>query len=115
MPQLHFIQEVRGPTVVLAHPLGCDLTVWNEVAQQLAKGFTVLRYDQRGHGRSPGLAGRCTIEEIADDAAELSRDVAVGSVHFAGRAMGGLVAQQIAVRHPELISSIVIANSSSRY
>jgi 3-oxoadipate enol-lactonase len=115
MPQLNFAREGKGATIVLAHALGCDLTMWDEVAAQLAKGFTVLRYDQRGHGRSPMVPGPCTIEDLADDAAGLIRAQAQGEVHFVGLSMGGMVAQQIAVRHPELVNSIVVANSSSRY
>lgn len=115
MPHLNFVKEGRGPTVVLSHALGCDLTMWDEVARQLAPGFTVLRYDQRGHGRSEAVAGPCTMEDLADDAAALIEAETDGEVHFVGLSMGGLVAQQIAVRHPELVNSIVIANSSSYY
>jgi 3-oxoadipate enol-lactonase len=115
MPQLNFVKEGRGPTIVLAHALGCDLTMWDEVAGQLVKGFTVLRYDHRGHGKSDGVPGPCTIEDLADEAAALVAREAGGGVHFVGLSMGGMVAQQIAVRHPELVSSIVIANSSSHY
>jgi 3-oxoadipate enol-lactonase len=115
MPQLNFVKEGKGPTIVLAHALGCDLTMWDEVTQQLAKGFTVLRYDHRGHGRSPMVPGPCTIEDLADEAGELIRRQTSGELHFVGLSMGGMVAQQIAVRHPELVTSIVIANSSSHY
>jgi 3-oxoadipate enol-lactonase len=115
MPHLNFVKEGRGPTVVLAHALGCDLTMWDEVAQQLAKGFTVLRYDARGHGASDKVAGPVSVEDFADDAAQLIESQTSGEVHFVGLSFGGMVAQQIAVRHPQLVNSIVVANSSSRY
>jgi 3-oxoadipate enol-lactonase len=101
--------------IVLSHALGCDLTMWDAVAGQLAPDFTVLRYDHRGHGASEVVAGTCTIEDMADDAAALIAAQVGGPVHFVGLSLGGMVAQQIAVAHPELISSIVVANSSSRY
>src|SRR3569623_431762 len=115
MPQLLFFREGRGPTVVLAHALGCDLTMWDEVAQELARGFTVLRYDHRGHGKSEVVAAPASIEDMADDAADLILRETDGCVHFVGLSMGGMVAQQLAVRHPELVTTVVIANSSSRY
>ena len=115
MPKLHFLREGRGPTIVLAHALGCDLRMWDEVARQLAKGFTVLRYDQRGHGGSEVVPGPMSIEDLADDAAALIQEQTEGEVHFVGLSLGGMVAQQLAVRHPELVNSIVVANSSSRY
>jgi 3-oxoadipate enol-lactonase len=115
MPHLHFVKEGQGPTIVLAHALGCDHTMWDEVAQQLAKGFTVLRYDQRGHGRSERLPGPFSIGNMADDAAALIERETQGEVHFVGLSLGGMVAQQIAVRHPHLVNSLVVANSSSRY
>lgn len=101
--------------MVLSHALGCDLTMWNDVAIALEDRYTVLRYDHRGHGRSPASAGTYTIEDLADDAAELIRSQAVGPVHFVGLSMGGMTAQSLGARHPQLVRSLVIANSASSY
>lgn len=115
MARLNFVKQGQGPTVVLAHALGADLSMWDEVAAQLAPGFTVLRYDQRGHGRSEIVAGPFTVEDMADDVATLIAREVHGETHFVGISMGGMVAQALAVRHPQLLTSLVVANSSSYY
>ena len=113
--RLHHELRGSGPVVVLSHALGCDLGMWHEVAELLAGRYTVLRYDQRSHGRSEIGTAPFTLDDMADDAAALIRTVARGPVHFAGLSMGGMVAQALAVRHPALLQSIVIANSASHY
>lgn len=102
--------------VVLSHALGCDLGMWDGVAAALQDRYTVLRYDHRGHGRSPATTGAFTIDDLADDAAALIRAHAGGGpVHFVGLSMGGMTAQALGARHPQLVRSLVIANSASHY
>lgn len=114
---LHCIREGEGPVVVLAHALGCDLTMWDGVAALLAKRYTVLRYDARGHGQSGVPPGPYTIDMLADDAARLIQEEVPkgGPVHFVGLSMGGMAAQALAARHPALVRSITVANSALFY
>ena len=61
-----------APVLVLAGPLGSSLQMWDPQVEALAGRFRVLRYDHRGHGRSaPAAKGTATIEQIADDLAEV--------------------------------------------
>ncbi len=115
MTQLHTVCQGQGPLVVLSHALGCDLSMWDGVAAALQDRYTVLRYDQRGHGQSPATAGAYSMDDLADDAAELIRAQGAGPVHFVGLSMGGMTAQALAARHPERVRSIVIANSAASY
>ncbi len=100
---------------MLSHALGCDLSMWDGVAAVLEPHFTVLRYDHRGHGSSASPAGPYTMEMLADDAAGLIRNHVDGPVHFVGLSMGGMTAQALAARYPELVRSIVVANSALFY
>ncbi|WP_374221268.1 alpha/beta fold hydrolase [Variovorax sp. E3] len=116
MTRLNVVREGDGPIVVLSHALGCDLSMWNGVAAQLARAHTVIRYDHRNHGASEVVPGPLRIETLAQDAAELIQREAGGEpVHFVGLSMGGMTAQALAVRHPELLKTVVIANSSAHY
>jgi 3-oxoadipate enol-lactonase len=114
-PKLHWLREGQGPVVVLSHALGCDLSMWDAVAERLKQRFTVLRYDARGHGQSAAPAGPYSMDMLADDAAALIKAEATGPVHFVGLSMGGMTAQALAARHPQLVKSITIANAANFY
>ena len=116
MTRLNVVREGDGPIVVLSHALGCDLSMWNGVAAQLARAHTVLRYDHRNHGASEVVRGALRVETLAQDVAELIEREAGGEpVHFVGLSMGGMTAQALAVRHPELLKTVGIANSAAHY
>lgn len=117
MPQLNTLIEGQGPMVVLSHALGCDLHMWDGLAELLKHDHTVLRYDHRNHGQSELVPGAFGIETLADEVAELIRQHCHDGepVDFVGVSMGGMTAQALATRHPELLRSIVIANSSAHY
>ena len=102
--------------IVLSHALGLDLHMWDALAAQLAAAnHSVLRYDHRGHGGSAVPAGPYTMDELVDDAARLLREWGRGPVVWVGLSMGGMVGQGLAVKHPELISALVLANTTSKY
>ena len=108
--------QATGQTFMLSHALGCDLRMWDELARHLvAQGHRVLRYDQRGHGRSDTPAGPYTMAELADDAAGLIDELALGPVVWIGLSMGGMVGQELALRHPQLVKALVLANTTSSY
>jgi 3-oxoadipate enol-lactonase len=115
MAQLNFVKQGQGPLVVLSHALGCDLTMWDGVAGLLARRYTVLRYDHRGHGGSAGVGGPYTMEVFADDAAALIEAHSNSPVTFIGLVMGGMTGQQLAVRYPHLVRGIVMANSATYF
>jgi pimeloyl-ACP methyl ester carboxylesterase len=98
-----------GATVVLAHGWTLDHTTWDRVAAQLPG--RVLRYDHRGHGgSSPAPLGTATIEQAADDMAELIVDrVPTGPIVLVGHSMGGMAAMALAERHPALFRDRIAA------
>jgi 3-oxoadipate enol-lactonase len=104
-----------GAPVVLSHALGLDLSMWDAFARELGEAHPVLRYDHRGHGGSAVPAGPYTLDALVDDAARLIREWGRGPVVFIGLSMGGMVGQGLAIRHPELVKALVLANTTARY
>ena len=124
-PALHYsVREPRNGkaprhTVVLSHALGCDLTMWDALANQLALENRVIAYDHRGHGSSDAPDAPYTMADLADDAArllqELNTELDTGPVVWVGLSMGGMVGQELALRHPALVRALVLANTTSAY
>ncbi|HEX8788876.1 MAG TPA: 3-oxoadipate enol-lactonase [Telluria sp.] len=120
-PALHYsVREPRNGkrprhTIVLSHALGCDLTMWDALAKQLTADCRVIAYDHRGHGTSDAPAGEYGMAELADDAARLLRELDTGPVVWIGLSMGGMVGQELALRHPGLVGALVLANTTSGY
>ncbi|WP_020656503.1 bifunctional 4-carboxymuconolactone decarboxylase/3-oxoadipate enol-lactonase PcaCD [Massilia niastensis] len=120
-PALYY--SVRAPrngkaprhTIVLSHALGCDLDMWDELANHLARDCRVICYDHRGHGGSEAPPGPYAMADLADDAARLLRELDSGPVVWIGLSMGGMVGQELALRHPSLVTALVVANSTSNY
>lgn len=102
-------------TIVLSHALGCDLTMWDRLANVLAADHDVVCYDHRGHGASDAPAQLYTMQALSDDAARLIDELKCGPVIWIGLSMGGMVGQELAIRRPELVSRLIIANSTSAY
>jgi 3-oxoadipate enol-lactonase len=114
-PQLRVALQGEGTPVMLSHALGLDLHMWDELAARLAAGHAIMRYDHRGHGGSARPPGPYAMDDLVDDAARLIREWGRGPVVFIGLSMGGMVGQGLAVRHPELLRGVVLANTTARY
>ena len=105
-----------GPAVVLIHPLGVTLALWDATAAALAAaGYRVIRYDVRGHGRSETPVGPYTVGQMADDARELLDGLGVRDVHIVGMSMGGLVAMAFALAEPAHVRSLVLCDTTACY
>jgi pimeloyl-ACP methyl ester carboxylesterase len=102
-----------GPAVLLLAGLGSRARLWGELPRVLARRFTVLAPDNRGVGGSRG-GDPFTLAGAADDAALVADDAGIRSLALVGVSMGGLVACEVAVRHPALVSHLVVASCAAR-
>ena len=102
-----------APALVLVHGILTDHRAWDGVAQRLAARFRVVRYDLRGHGGSSAPPPPYTMVELADDLPPLLDALGLQRVHLAGSSLGGMIAQQVAVRHGARLLSLTLANTAA--
>jgi len=104
-----------APVVMLSHSLALDLDMWRPQMAALAARYRVLRYDTRGHGGSAPPAAPFGLADLAADVRAILARLGIARVHFVGLSMGGMIGQQLAVDHPDLLDSLVLANTLSAY
>ncbi|MFD1717990.1 3-oxoadipate enol-lactonase [Georgenia deserti] len=106
--------EPEQPAVVLSNSLGTNLRLWDAQVPALAEHFRVIRYDSRGHGRSPVEPGPYSIEDLGGDVVALLDHLGIDRAYVVGISIGGLTAQYLAAAHPDRVRGIVVANSAPR-
>ena len=125
--------DPADPTALMIMGLATQMIGWpDEFCEQLAaRGFHVVRFDNRDAGRSTHVKGRpptvrellvrskkparYRLSDMADDAAGLLRELDLAPAHVIGASMGGMIAQTLAARHPELVLSLtsIMSNTGS--
>lgn len=103
-----------GPVVVFANSLGSDPSIWDDVIAALPPTQAILTYDMRGHGVSGVTKAPYTIDLLADDLIALLDHLALQSVILSGISIGGLIAQAIALKRPDLLRGLVLNTTAVR-
>lgn len=101
-----------GPAVVFANSLGTDLRIWDRVIEGLPGETPILTYDKSGHGLSE--SGAATIADYASDLASLMDALSLRDAMICGVSVGGMIAQEVAAARPDLVSGLVLCNTSHR-
>ncbi|WP_405056916.1 alpha/beta fold hydrolase [Kribbella sp. NBC_01505] len=104
-----------GEAVLLIMGLGGQLTLWpmGFVDLLVQRGFRVIRYDARDVGLSEKVDGAYTLDDMAADAAGLLDALGIGAAHIVGGSMGGMVAQLVAINHPEHVRTLTSIMSTT--
>lgn len=108
-------RDPARPWLVFAHSLACDHSMWDEQVVAFGSEFNILRYDLRGHGASSAPAGEYTLERLAEDLRGLLDALGIRQCHYVGLSLGGMIGQMAALRFPSRLTSLTLADTSSRY
>ena len=105
----------RGQPVVLISELGEDLTSWQlQVPAFASDRYMVVLFDNRGAGHTDAPDIPYSMEMMAEDTIGLLDELGIDSAHVVGVSMGGRIAQEMAIRHPSHVKSLVLAATSAR-
>ncbi|HEV3450598.1 MAG TPA: alpha/beta fold hydrolase [Acidimicrobiia bacterium] len=103
------------PAVLLLQGLGVDARGWALQRINLGRSYRLLGVDNRGVGGTADAPRPYSLEQMADDAVAVLDAEDVEDAHVIGASMGGVLAQILAVRHPERVRSLVLACTACRH
>ena len=111
---LHAEETGSGPAIVFANSLGTNLHLWDAMLPHLTPGLRVIRYDKRGHGKSDVPDAPYTMGQLVSDAEAVCDALNVRDALFVGLSVGGMIAQGLAVKRPEIMRAMVLSNTAAK-
>jgi 3-oxoadipate enol-lactonase len=101
--------DPASPPVLLIMGMGFSSRAWDVLPERLAERYRVITFDNRGTGRSRLLGKKpFTVRDLADDAAAVLSAAGVRSADVFGISLGGMIAQELALRHPEKVRALAL-------
>ncbi len=110
--RIYWEEQGSGPPILLIMGLSFTLEMWFRVLPHLRKSYRVILFDNRGIGKSDVPRGPYTIPTLASDAAAVLDAAGVEAAHVVGASMGGMVAQELALRFPQRVLSLLLGCTS---
>jgi 3-oxoadipate enol-lactonase len=106
---INYKVEGVGEPLLMIMGYGSGMEGWYFQASFFAKHFRVITFDNRGVGGSDKPVGPYTTRMMAEDAFGLMDDLSVEKAHVMGASMGGMIAQELAINHPERVKKLILA------
>lgn len=111
-PERIYYESVgEGTALVLSHGLGGSHAVWYQQVPEFAPDYRVVTWDQRGFGRSTADSGRIGPGPATDDLERVLDFLGIERAHLVGQSLGGWCTMGLALRHPDRVCSVVLADS----
>ncbi|HEX9102081.1 MAG TPA: alpha/beta hydrolase, partial [Polyangia bacterium] len=108
--KLHYERHgEQGEPMLLVMGLGSPLEFWEFQTPVFARTHRVCVYDNRGVGKSDKPAGPYDVRTLAEDAVAVMDACGFDRAHVVGLSMGGMIAQELAIRHPDRVGALVLA------
>ncbi|MEH2456575.1 alpha/beta fold hydrolase [Nostoc sp.] len=108
--------DIKGsdePLLLIAGFL-CDHAYWSLIMPSLISHYQVIRLDNRGMGRSSAPESPYSLKQMASDVAALLDRIAIDKVHLVGHSMGGQIAQELVLAHPQKVQSLMLLSSLAK-
>lgn len=110
--QVNYKVTGKGPWIILSHPVSANMEIWEPQIKELSEKFSVLQYDIRGHGETDATPGPYPMVQLVDDAAHLLAYLGIEKAHWIGTSLGGMIGQAFAIKYPDKVDRIVLANTT---
>ena len=101
------------PVLLFSNGLGTNLTMWDGQIAKFSEKFRVLRYDQRGHGRSSVSWQPYSIDQLGRDVVSLLDRMGIERCYFCGLSVGGMIGQWLGANAQERLAGLVLCNTAA--
>lgn len=102
----------KGDPLLFIHGALVNMSMWRHQIDFFSKDYQVICMDLPAHGENPDIYGKYTISKLTDNVIQTLDSLEVAATHVCGHSLGGMVAQELAVSHPNRVKKLVLAETA---